>query len=181
MSKIVVLLVGGSGSGKSTLESNLKLTAPDQFEKIVSTTTRAPRAGEVDGVDYHFVSKEVFDTLDLMERVEFNGNFYGVEAKEFETEKDILLVVEPNGAKQIIDKLQGKTPYLLIYMGGASRANMELRGDSPEDIEKRLAGDDIEKRFQESGLVANKQIKKLTTNLHLDVYEYISFFKKNLM
>lgn len=177
---IVVMLIGGSGSGKSTLESNLVKLAPEQFKKVVSATTRPMRAGEKDGVDYYYMNKEEFDKTEMVERVEFGKNHYGVPAFEFETDKDLVIVVEPHGAEQIIEYIKDTNNYLVIFMGGASRENMLKRGDSEADIEKRLADDDIEERFKNSSLVADKTIKNLNDSLHLTVYEYIQIFKKNL-
>lgn len=110
MSRCVVTITGPSGSGKSTLESRLESSG---FSKVISTTTRSPREGEVDGVDYYFVSREKFSELVLndqfAEMLEFagNNNLYGVEVRELERvfalDKPAVVVCEPNGAAQLID------------------------------------------------------------------------------
>src|SRR3569623_2214195 len=99
-------LTGPSCAGKSTLE---KMMAERGCMKAVSTTTRSPRAGEVDGVDYYFVSKEKFltmATLDMfIEMVKFGEHHYGVTVAEMgrlwmDGEK-VVLLSEPVGAEKI--------------------------------------------------------------------------------
>lgn len=106
MNKIIVTITGPSGSGKSTLEGKLVGCG---FSKVISTTTRVPREGEVDGIDYYFVSREKFEELvfndGLVEMVSFKGNFYAVERAEiervFDQGKPVVIVCEPNGAGQV--------------------------------------------------------------------------------
>jgi guanylate kinase len=102
---ILVTLTGPSCSGKSTLEAMLKERG---FASVVSVTTRKPRAGEVDGQHYHFLSEATFvdmaDSGEMVEHVEFNGNRYGVTKTEMNrvaaSGKPIVVVVEPHGAWQ---------------------------------------------------------------------------------
>lgn len=104
--KKLTTLTGPSCAGKSTLE---KMMAERGCMKAVSTTTRAPRKGEQDGVDYYFVSKEKFltmATLDMfVEMVKFGEHHYGVAVAELERlwmqGEHVVLVCEPNGAEQI--------------------------------------------------------------------------------
>lgn len=102
---ILVTLTGPSCAGKSHLERLLKERG---FASVVSVTTRPPRAGEVDGQHYYFVSPYDFAGMSaggaLVEEVEFNGNRYGVTREEMErvaaTGKPIVIVVDPHGAWQ---------------------------------------------------------------------------------
>lgn len=104
---IIVTLTGPSCSGKTTLEA--KLEATGRFTKVISHTTRAPRAGEVEGQSYYFISREAFEEMqnagEFIESVEFNGNRYAVSSYEidraFSYGKDVVIVCEPEGAKQI--------------------------------------------------------------------------------
>ena len=105
---LIVTVTGPSGSGKTVLSKKLKDSG---FEPLISTTTRLPRQGEVDGVDYYFLSEEQFNR-DLknglfMENVEYNGVLYGVSSKEasraFSMNKPAVLVAEPHGVEQIAD------------------------------------------------------------------------------
>lgn len=102
----VMTITGPSGSGKSTLESRLEKQG---FSRIISTTTRLPRPGEKDGVNYHFVSEAEFHSMVnrgmMAESVEFHGNYYGIQIDHLrevmEEGKPVVIVVEPEGLKQI--------------------------------------------------------------------------------
>lgn len=106
MNNVIVTLTGPSGSGKSTLESVLKTKG---FISLISTTTRAPRTGEVDGKNYYFVDKSEFKRLKeqgaFVEDVEFNGEYYGLFKHEVDKlrllNSPAVIVVEPHGKAQI--------------------------------------------------------------------------------
>lgn len=106
MKTILVTLTGPACSGKSTLE---RLLTSHGFVSVVSTTTRAPRDGELDGVAYHFTDRSRFECMrgdgELIESVEFNGNLYAVTAAEIARISDLgkpaIVVCEPHGQKQI--------------------------------------------------------------------------------
>lgn len=101
------MLSAPSGAGKSTLCGNLR-HAPD-FVYSVSCTTRAPRPGEIDGEDYFFLTREIFERRiergDFLEYAEVHGNFYGTPrdtvAGYLARGVDVLLDVDVNGASQI--------------------------------------------------------------------------------
>jgi guanylate kinase len=111
MNELVITITGPSCTGKSTLAK--KLIDTGKYTEIVSTTTRPMRAGDVNGVSYHFVSKEQFDTIEMLETIHFNGNYYGGSVAEFEEKFQSgltpVIVVEPNGMQQINNnaKLRG--------------------------------------------------------------------------
>jgi len=106
MKPFIVTLTGPSCAGKSTLEAMLK---SEGFANVISTTTRQPRVGEVDGESYYFVTRDTFrriaDKGGLVEEVAFNGNYYGVGVDEVERVsaqgKPIVVIVEPNGLAQV--------------------------------------------------------------------------------
>lgn len=103
---MVIVLVGPTCSGKSTLEDALVKRG---CTKAVSHTTRAPRAGEVNGEAYHFVTPAEFDLLwkngHFVEMVSFGGNGYAMSADELlkarAINEPIIVVAEPEGAMQI--------------------------------------------------------------------------------
>lgn len=103
MNKTIITVTGPSCSGKSTLTNMLVNTG--KFTEVVSTTTRPPRATDIDGVNYHFVTREEFEQIEMLETVEFNGNLYGGSVAEFEEKFQSgltpVIVVEPNGMNQI--------------------------------------------------------------------------------
>ncbi|KAF8271646.1 guanylate kinase [Lactarius quietus] len=104
-----LVLSGPSGSGKSTLLKRLFAEHPGQFAFSVSHTTRSPRPGELDGVQYNFVSREDFSSLldrgGFVEHTEFSGNLYGTSnqaiASIVESGKRCILDIEVQGVRQI--------------------------------------------------------------------------------
>lgn len=103
----IITVTGPSGAGKTELVR--ALVREHGFAEITSTTTRAPRAGEREGVDYHFVTPERFAEIEagggFLEVIRFTGKAYGAEATEVERNmasgRPSLIVVEPNGADQV--------------------------------------------------------------------------------
>lgn len=108
MSNILVTVTGPSLTGKSKLA---QLLAPYGFEEVVSTTTRPPRQGEIDGVHYHFIDvntfKQMVDDNLMIEKVQVGKNYYGVSKPAFEhvisKGKNGVAVVEPDGAQQVAE------------------------------------------------------------------------------
>ena len=124
MKGLIITLTGPTASGKSTLE---RMLVERGFAKVISVTTRAPREGEVNGVDYFFVSHEEFEELkankQLVESVEYQGNFYAVTKGEilraFAQGKPVVVVVEPSGALQIVSYArEAGWEVLSVYIGG---------------------------------------------------------------
>lgn len=97
----MIILVGESASGKSTIEKIL--TDKYGYKKTVSYTTRPPRKGEVDGVDYHFISKDEytdkFNSGYFVETGDYNGWWYGTTKEQYD--KNTVCVLTPHGLRQI--------------------------------------------------------------------------------
>jgi guanylate kinase len=98
----MIVIVGGTASGKSTLIDELVDTG--QYQRIITTTTRPIREGEINGIDYHFVSEDEFMSLvknDMFvewEKLEINGHLYGAQKSSvIETDLIPVIIVEPNG------------------------------------------------------------------------------------
>src|SRR5215813_9667866 len=107
MSKVFVI-TGPSGVGKGTLIKRLLAACPN-LELSISATTRQPREGEVDGRDYHFLSREEFDQRiaedDFLEFATYSDNRYGTLRSEVEKRLDaghsVVLEIEVQGAQQV--------------------------------------------------------------------------------
>ena len=143
---LMIVISGPAGSGKGTV--NAHLLQSGDFVYSVSATTRAPRPGEVDGVNYHYISREEFlsriESGDMLEYTEYCGNFYGTPLKEalevLESGKNLILEIEVEGAQNV------KAAYpdaVLIMLLPPSFAVQEqrLRGrgtETPEKIAERL-------------------------------------------
>ena len=106
----LIVISGFSGAGKGTVIQKL-MQEHDGYALSVSMTTRQPRPGEVDGVDYHFVSNEMFEDLvkkdGFLEHAGFVDNYYGTPRAFVEENRkagrDVLLEIEVQGARQIHD------------------------------------------------------------------------------
>ena len=109
---LLVVLSGPSGVGKGTIRKALFEMPEQEFVYSVSMTTRPPRPGEVDGVDYYFVSREEFERQiangNMLEYAEFVGNYYGTPKDKVEEQlnagKEVILEIEVNGALQVREK-----------------------------------------------------------------------------
>ena len=144
---LALILTAPSGAGKSTLIKRLRA----EFASIgfsISATTRAPRPGERDGVDYHFVTVEAFKDMIAREHfaewAEVHGNFYGTPmaaVREMLAQgRDVLFDIDVQGAKALKANLKlGRTVFLLPPSCQALVDRLTGRGsDSPETIAKRI-------------------------------------------
>ncbi len=145
---ILMVLSGFSGAGKGTLVKAL-LRKYDNYALSVSMTTRAPREGERDGVEYFFTDKQHFEETvsrdGLIEYASYCGNYYGTPRAYVEEQmaagKNVILEIEIQGALKIKEKFPES---LLIFVTPPSaeelRRRLEKRGtESPEAIARRLA------------------------------------------
>ncbi|HEO8420673.1 guanylate kinase [Niallia sp. FSL W8-0635] len=140
---LLIVLSGPSGVGKGTVRKEIFSQKNTSFEYSISMTTRAPRMGEVDGVDYFFKSREEFEGLieqgKLLEYAEFVGNYYGTPVDYVrETTlkgKDVFLEIEVEGAKQVREKFPDG---LFIFLSPPSLSELKnrivTRGTESEEI-----------------------------------------------
>ena len=104
----LIVFTGPSGVGKGTLMRTLLQRHPELYYSV-SATTRSPRAGELDGKDYYFISRQKFEQLiaqgEFLEWAEFAGNYYGTPKQsvlnKINIGKSVVLEIEVEGAKQI--------------------------------------------------------------------------------
>ncbi|WP_040197531.1 guanylate kinase [Candidatus Soleaferrea massiliensis] len=128
---LLIVLSGPSGVGKDTILNSL-LEKSQNIKLSVSATTRSPRAGEVDGDDYFFLTEKEFKTLvndgGMLEYAEYNGNYYGTPKKAVEESRalgqDVILEIEVNGAMQIKEKSEDA---LFIFIMPPSRQELMRR------------------------------------------------------
>ena len=145
---IVFIISAPAGTGKTTLVRMLSEDFPCVVESV-SCTTRPPRPGEVEGVDYHFLSKEIFQKQithgDFLEFAEVFGYHYGTSRayvqKQQQSGKHVFLVIDTQGAM----KLRGENyPAVYIFLSPPSMEALEERlkkrkTESPEVIKNRLS------------------------------------------
>ncbi len=146
MSKVFVI-TGPSGVGKGTLIRELCKRIPD-LELSISATTREPREGEVDGRDYHFLSREEFDRRvereDFLEFATYSGHRYGTLRTEVERRlaggHSVVLEIEVQGARQVRAAMRESIQVFIAPPAPAVlRERLDARGtDAPEQIDARL-------------------------------------------
>lgn len=178
MKKVIIMLMGRSGSGKSYLEKKLLEKHPDEFHKVVSTTTRSPREGEVNGVHYHFVNEEAFDELDMVQTTFFDKHKYGSDLPQYTTDhRFVTLAAVPESVAKFKEVLKSKLPDALVvcvyFNINAKRLaeNMQRRGDTDDMITDRLRNDNLDEQFMTSGLEADFIVNDTMLNENLpDVF-----------
>jgi guanylate kinase len=153
---VLLVLAGTSGAGKGTLGRRLRDQDPT-LRWSVSWTTRPPRPGEQPGVDYHFVTRDEFDTLraadGFLEWFEVYGDLKGTPRQFVEDAlargDDVMLELDVNGALAVRDTVPDA---LLVFVRAPSRDEQRRRledraADGPEAIERRLARAEAEERI----------------------------------
>ena len=153
-----------SGAGKTTLSRKL-LAADTNITMSVSVTTRPPRPGEVDGKDYHFISKNEFarqrDGGELLEWAEVFGNFYGTPRKPVEDAlikgRDVLFDIDWQGTQQLAQAMEDDLVRIFILPPSA------------EELRDRLI-----KRAQDSSTVVAKRMAEASREIsHWPEYDYV--------
>lgn len=172
----LVIVTAPSGAGKSSLVKAL-LERDPAIRLSVSYTTRPPRTGEVDGVHYHFVSREAFqarlDRGEFLESAEVYGNYYGTSQPWIEAEmaggRDILLEIDWQGAAQVRRLMpEARSIFILPPSIAELRRRLEGRGtDSAEVIARRMAAarEDISHALAFDYLVVNDRFEEALADL----------------
>jgi guanylate kinase len=145
---LVFVITGPSGVGKGTLIRTLLERVPE-LELSVSATTRKPRLGETQGLDYHFMSDDEFDRRvrdgEFVEHARYSGRRYGTLRSDLEQRiargAPVVLEIEVQGARQIAETMpEAIRIFVAPPSEEALRTRLIGRGtDSPEDVEQRLA------------------------------------------
>ena len=160
----LTILSGFSGAGKGTVMKAMLAKYEDRYALSVSATSRKPRAGEVDGREYFFKTKEEFEELiageKLIEYAKYVDNYYGTPAEYVEQQrnagKDVLLEIEVQGALQVKEKYPEA---LLIF----------LTPPSAEELKKRLIG----RGTEEMDVIEQRLSRAREEAVYMDRYEYI--------
>ena len=145
----LVVISGFSGAGKGTLMKALMKEYGDSYALSVSATTRNPRPGEMDGVDYFFVTKDKFEQMiaedALIEYAQYVGNYYGTPKEyvqqQLDLGKNVILEIEIQGALKVKKKFPD-TVLMFVTAPNANELKNRLVGrgtETPEVIAARLS------------------------------------------
>lgn len=148
-SGLIIVLTGPTSSGKDSVIQKIIAKRP-QIRKLVTTTTRSPREGEVEGKDYYFIGqndfKKMFQNGEFLETKEYGGNWYGTTLAEFKKTpegQDAIWRVEPTMAAKAKEYFHHA---VVIYINVSSKQTLEKRlkgrGTSQDDINIRLKQDE---------------------------------------
>ena len=145
---LLIVLSGPSGVGKGTVRAAIFAKGEQKFVYSISATTRSPRTGETDGVDYFFKTREEFEQMiqnkQLLEYAEYVGNYYGTPLEYVEntlaTGKDVFLEIDVQGAIQVRELMPDG---VFIFLTPPDLNELESRivnrgTDSDEVIAKRM-------------------------------------------
>lgn len=173
---VLAVISGFSGAGKGTLMK--KLIEKYQYGLSVSATTRTPRAGEVHGREYFFLSKEEFEQMiknkELIEWAEYVGNYYGTPKTYVEEQlaqgKDVILEIEIQGALQVRD-IFPDVSLVFVTPPTAKELKERLVNRGTEDIaiiDKRMSRAIEESKFmpQYDYIVINDKLEDCVEELH---------------
>lgn len=139
---LLFIVSGPAGSGKGTVVNAL-INAHPELKLSVSATTRAPRAGEIDGVHYYYITREEFEerinSNAMFEYTTYGGNYYGTPKKEvieaMENGIDVILEIEVDGAMQIKKMVDGAVTIMLTPPNKeVLEARLRGRGTEANDV-----------------------------------------------
>jgi guanylate kinase len=173
---LLIVISGPSGVGKDTLIKSL-LEHDRNLRYSVSCTTRSPRPGEIDGVDYSFVTREQFQQLieqgAFLEHATYNGNLYGTLTERVERERDaghdVVLKIEVNGAEQV----RAKAPDgVFIFVAPPSvdelvRRQVKRNTESTQDMTARreIATREMEYASRYDHVVVNDELERAVAEI----------------
>ena len=192
MKRGTLLVVSGfSGAGKGTVLSKVLEKRTDLYYSV-SFTTRAPRTGEQDGVNYHFVTREAFqeriDRGEFLEYAEYVGNFYGtsmaVIREKLDQGVDVILEIEIQGARKIKKKFPEA---VLVFVTAPSMEELKERlvgrgTETAEVIHQRLAraAQEAEGVDEYDYLLVNDQLEDAVDRLHNIIQSEHFAMRRNL-
>lgn len=198
---LLIVISGFSGAGKSAITRKL-VRDYGNYAYSVSATTRSPRPGEKDGIDYFFISKDAFEKMieenKLLEYNRYVDNYYGTPKdyvlQQMEDGKDVILEIDVNGAEQVKKAFpDAVTIFVTAPSAGVLADRLKGRGtESPEVIKKRLSQTlrEVEDVKKYDFIIINDDLEETTAHMdrliqdqHMRVKEqvnYLEVFRNNM-
>lgn len=190
----IICIVGPSASGKTTLVRNYIKTynsLSNPISEILSTTTRNPRCGEFDGVDYNFVDLRAFHKLSKIEQAEYSGEFYGISEEEIlgkiQNNTILFAVVSIEGVICLKRYIKDRFPEIKVdsvFLDVPSNIlidRMVNRGDKIDKIQQRIKN--MRKNDElKNGLFCNFTFTPTNPGIYdpkICVEEFYQFIKRN--
>ncbi len=175
---ILIVVSGFSGSGKGTIMKELLKKYPEDYALSISATTRQPREGERDGVEYFFKTTEEFEQMirqgELVEYARYVGNYYGTPKAYVESQlaagKDVILEIEIQGALKVKERFP-ETVLMFVTPPTAQILKERLVGRGTEDmetVEKRLfrAAEEAQGMEDYDYLIVNDKLEDCVEEVH---------------
>ena len=188
----IIIISAPSGTGKTTILKRL-FAQVKGVTFSVSHTTRSPRTGEKEGVDYYFVDQETFKQMraanEFLEWAEVHGNFYGTSRREVDRHLvqglDVFLDIDVQGARQVRAAAGGECFSIFIVPPSWEEQELRLTGrgtDSPETIRLRLQN--ARKEMQDAGLydylIVNDTVEQAVDTLRAIIIAQRSRTRRNI-
>lgn len=188
---ILIVISGPSATGKGTICKEL-LNRHQELAYSVSATTRVPREGEINGINYWFTAKEEFQSMiaqeQLLEWAEVYGNYYGTPIERvsdmLKSGRDVILEIDTQGAMQVKKKFpEGVFIYILPPSLGELEKRIHSRGtDTAESITRRLncAAEEIRNAQHYHYVVVNNVVETAVEKIAAIIYAEKCSVKRNI-
>lgn len=150
--KRILVLTGTSGSGKTTIANQL---AEKGIPRLITSTTRPMRTGEINGKDYHFLQEADMRDVQFVEQTDYNGHIYGLSEQSISEGLNkydaVCIVMDQNGAEALSNAFPGYTQVIHLSVDKQTMTQrMEQRGDSSEAIQSRISHAEQSGEFDEN-------------------------------
>ncbi|WP_119326606.1 AAA family ATPase [Companilactobacillus musae] len=180
MDKKIIVITGASGTGKTTISKYLQDTY--HIPSVITHTTRLPRTGEKNGVDYYFETKESFVKNHYLEKVEYSGNWYGSSEESLNRtwkKYDVAsIVVDTKGAVSYKEKY-GKQAVVIFLEVDLDTVTQRLadRGDDKARLKARISSEEFRRDLQIPPELRGKSYKIINNDIEMTKENVIKVLK----